>query len=209
MDAPRTRRTDHARSDAWPEDAAIEELEEIFWSLGEFPGHRTELLEGRIVVSPVAVYWHSQVTLWLYEQFREACQANGWGQSLASDLVLPPTRDIVEPDHLIISDPAKFSDLRSDVPVEQALLVSEVVSPSSVRDDREVKPARYAKAKIPFYLLIDRLTEPSAITLFSEPGDSGYTKSDTAHVGPRGRRLIVPAPVEVTLDPMTMPIPRG
>lgn len=209
MEPRRTRRADRASGGAWPEDVALDELEELFWSLGELPGHRTELLEGRIVVSPVAVYWHSQAALWLYEQFREPGKANGWAQSLASDLVLPPTRDIVEPDHLIITDPAKFSNLQADVPLDHVLLVSEIVSPSSTREDREVKPARYAKAGIPVYLLIDRLGQPGVVTVFSGPGGDGYAKTETMRAGPGGGRLVIPAPVNVTLDTTTMPVPHG
>lgn len=208
VEARRSGHAGQAGNCAWPEDVALDELEELFWSLGEMPGHRTELLEGRIVVSPVAVYWHSQVALWLYEQFRAASQANGWAQSLASDLVLPVTRDIVEPDHLIIRDPAKVPDLQSDVPVDHVLLVSEIISPSSAREDREVKPVRYALAGIPFYLLIDRLARPSTITLFSVPGDPGYARAQVVQAGTGGGQLAIPAPVGVILDATALPLPR-
>ena len=45
----------------WPGADPVDELEEVFWSLGEIPGHRTELLEGQIIVSPSAVFWHNHV----------------------------------------------------------------------------------------------------------------------------------------------------
>src|SRR5277367_6614342 len=43
---------------ALPEQADMDEAEMLFWSLREIPGfHRSELLEGRIVVSPADVFW--------------------------------------------------------------------------------------------------------------------------------------------------------
>jgi Uma2 family endonuclease len=188
----------------------MDEAETLFWSLREIPGfHRSELLEGRIVVSPAGVFWHSQVALWLCEQFRDAAKDQGWQQSLESDIVLPPTRDIIRPDHMLVRDADKFSDLTTTVPVEHVLLVCEVVSPSSVRDDREVKPARCARAGIPLYLLVDRLASPMTITLFAEPGEDGYRKSTAVQAGPGGTSLSIPAPVDVTLDTTTLPVPRG
>jgi Uma2 family endonuclease len=195
---------------ALPEQTGMDEAETLFWSLREIPGfHRSELLEGRIVVSPAGVFWHSQVALWLYEQFRDATRERDWEQSLDSDIVLPPTRDIIRPDHMLVRDAGKFSDLTSSVPVEHVLLVSEIVSPSSVRDDREVKPARCARSGIPLYLLVDRLSSPMTMTLFSEPGTDGYRKSTAVQAGPAGTSLNIPAPVEVTLDTTTLPVPRG
>jgi Uma2 family endonuclease len=99
--------------------------------------------------------------------------------------------------------------LESAVPVEHVLLVSEVVSPSSKRADREVKPLSYAKAGIPFYLLVDRFVEPATITLFSEPSEGGYAKAEAVPAGPDGGKLWVPDPFSITLDAATLPLPRG
>jgi Uma2 family endonuclease len=118
--------------------------------------------------------------------------------------VLPRTRDIVEPDHLVFTDRNKVSNLDYRIPVERALVVAEVVSTSSIKDDREVKLLRYAAARIPFYLLVDRFRRPTAVTLFSEPGESGYGK---AVVVPNGSEatLSIPAPAGVTLDLAALP----
>jgi Uma2 family endonuclease len=224
MDVPRARRlagppgtsghlSASAHEDAsapWPGDTGLDELEALFWSLREIRGfERSELLEGRIVVSPAGVFWHSRASLWLYDQFRDAARERGWEQSLDSDIVLPPTRDIIRPDHMLVRDAGKFSELTPTVPVEHVLLLSEVVSPSSVRDDREVKPARCARAGIPLYLLVDRLSNPMSVTLLSEPGEDGYRKSTAVQAGPGGTSLNIPAPVELTLEATTLPAPRG
>jgi Uma2 family endonuclease len=195
VEVPHTRR---------PADDYLRGLEESLWALDLDPGWRAELLDGHIVVSPPPVLWHSEVVFWLYEQFRDASRMNGWGQSQASALVLPRTRDILEPDHLVFTDRRNVSNLKYEIPVERTLLVSEVVSPSSVKDDREVKLLRYAAAGIPFYLLVDRFRRPTTVTLFSGPGENGYDKAVVVPAAD-GAMLHIPEPCDVTLDLATLP----
>ena len=216
MHAPRIRHATHAPRSAGPTppadaghpaDDTLDDLEALFSSLDEIPGHRIELLEGQIVVSPRALRWHSRVSIWLLYQFAQVCEANGWDQYPDSELGLPPTREIVVPDQIIIKDPETFTDQESVVPVQYALLVSEIVSRSSKRADREVKWLSYAKAGVPLYLLVDRFVEPVTITLFSQPGSDGYATADAVPAGPGGGKLSIPAPFDITLDTATMPMP--
>ena len=185
------------------------ELEELYSTLDLGPGYRVELLEGQIVVSPKAMFWRHLVVTWLVRRFASVCQANGWEPTPGVDLVLPATRDIIQPDFLIVRDPDAFSNVESVVPIEQVLLVSEICSPSSLRADREVKPLGCAKAGIPFYLLVDRFTQPMTISLMSEPGEQGYRKAETVHAGPDGGKLHVPEPFGITIDAATVPEPRS
>jgi Uma2 family endonuclease len=189
-------------------DEGLAELEELFWKLDLGPRHRVELLEGQIVVSPKAAYWHERVVTRLGRGFDAVCVANGWEPTPGADLVLSPTRDIIQPDFLIVRDPSAFSTVESVVPIAQVLLVSEICSPSSLRADREVKPLSCAKAGIPFYLLVDRFTQPMTISLMSEPGDQGYRKVQTVHAGPDGGKLHVPEPFAIAIDAATVPAPR-
>jgi hypothetical protein len=85
--------------------------------------------------------------------------------------------------------------------------MSAIVSPSSVRADREVKPPACAKAGIAFYLLMDRLVKPVTITLFSQPSEEGYGRAERVPAGPSGGTLHIPSPFGITLDTTTMPIP--
>jgi Uma2 family endonuclease len=214
MDVPRTK---HRSADHEPRPGAQvadiddpqAELEELFWKLDLGPRRRVELLEGQIVVSPKPVFWHERVVTWLIRQFMSVCDASGWQQTPGADLVLPATREIIEPDHLIIKDINACSDGESEVPLDQILLVSEVCSPSSKRADREVKPLSCAKAGIPLYLLVDRFTKPMSITLLSEPGDDGYGKAESAAAGPGGGTLRVPEPFGITIDAAAVPEFRG
>src|ERR1700761_4542792 len=51
---------------------ALRELEELYWTLDYGPGHRVELLEGRIEVSPKPAHWHERVVIWLVRRFDPA-----------------------------------------------------------------------------------------------------------------------------------------
>jgi Uma2 family endonuclease len=191
------------------EDEALAGLEELFWTLDLGPRHRIELLEGQIVVSPKPAFWHECVVTWLIVRFESACKAAGWQQIPGADLVLSPSRDIIQPDFLVVRDPSAFSNVESVVPIEQVMLVAEICSPSSLRADREVKPRGCAQAGVPFYLLVDRFTQPMTISLMSEPGEQGYRKAETVHAGPDGGKLHVPEPFGITIDAATVPEPRS
>jgi len=211
MEAPRSR---HRADDVEPwsgapaedDDArALQELEELYWTLDYGPRHRVELLEGRIAVSPKPAYWHERVVIWLVRGFDPVCEANGWQPTAGADLPLPPTGDIIEPDYLIVKDADAFSNERSAVPSDQVLLVAEICSRSSLRADREVKPLSCARAGIPFYLLVDRFTQPMSLTLMSEPSESGYVRAERVTAGPGGGKLDIPAPFGMTIDASKLP----
>jgi Uma2 family endonuclease len=195
-------------STASPDDddaRALQELEELFWTLDYGPRHRVELLEGRIAVSPKPAYWHERVVIWLIRAFDPVCEANGWQPTAGADLPLLPTGDIVEPDYLIVKDPEAFSNERSMVPADEVLLVAEICSRSSLRADREVKPMSCAKAGIPFYVLVDRFTKPMSLTLMSEPGSAGYVRAERVTAGTGGGKLNIPAPFGMTIDASKVP----
>jgi Uma2 family endonuclease len=167
--------------------------------------HRAEIIEGQLVVSPIPVFWHEKVCQWLLLSFLEACTAHDWFADSAGEIKLPPTGDLIEPDLMILRDPNTIPDLESLRPLDRVLLAAEVVSASSVRADRKVKPRACALAGIPFYLLVDRFTRPVTISLHSGPGPDGYTKVNTVTAG---EKLRVPAPFDLMLDTSALPLPK-
>jgi Uma2 family endonuclease len=191
------------------EEDALRALEDLFWTLDVGDKYQVELLEGRIEVSARPARWHERVVMWLIRGFDPVCEANGWDPTPSADVPLSPTGDIIEPDYIIARDPSALSDEKSLVPADQVLLVAEVCSPSSLRQDRAVKPTRCASAGIPLYLLIDRFTQPMTITLMSEPWKSGYSRIETVQAGPNGGKLRIPEPFGITIDASTMPEFRG
>jgi Uma2 family endonuclease len=170
-------------------------------------GHcRAEIIDGELVVSPIPVIWHEEVCQWLLLSFLEACTANDWFPDSAGEIQLPPTGDLIEPDFMILRGKSTLPELESLRPLDRVLLAAEVVSPSSIRRDREVKPRACALAGIPLYLLVDRFTKPVTISLHSEPGASGYARVKTVTAG---EKLRLPAPFDLTLDTSSLPLPRS
>ena len=168
-------------------------------------GHRkAEILEGQLVVSPMPVFWHERVCLWLEKSFDEACDGRDWFPDRAGEIKLPPTEDLIEPDLMILRDASTIPDLESLRPLDRVLLAAEVISASSVRADREVKPEACALAGIPLYLLVDRFTKPVTVWLHSEPGANGYARVQTVIAG---EKLRIPAPLDLTLDTSSLPVP--
>jgi Uma2 family endonuclease len=134
-------------------------------------GHRrAEIIEGQLVVSPMPVIWHERVCRWLEHSFDGACEAGDWFPDRAGEILLAPTGDLICPDFMILRDASTLPDLESLRPLDRVLLAAEVISASSVRVDREVKPRACALAGIPLYLLVDRFTKPVTISVHSEPG---------------------------------------
>lgn len=83
-------------------------------------------------------------------------------------------------------------------PVEDVLLVGEVISPTGRAQDKVLKRDLYAKAGVPFYLLVDPEPKPVGTTLLALDGDE-YRE---AAVGVDGV-LTVTEPFPVQLDLLT------
>lgn len=79
-----------------PRSDAVSMLEELMDS-ADFGSLRAELLDGKLVVSPVAPHWHERVVKWLERQLQEVCDANEWFASGRTGLALPPARERIIP----------------------------------------------------------------------------------------------------------------
>ena len=166
--------------------------------------HKAEIINGELIVSPMAVFWHERVCRWLVRSLDGVCDANGWFGDSAGEIELPPTGDLICPDFMILRDASTVPDLESTRPLDHVLLAAEVISASSIERDREVKARACALAGIPLYLLVDRFTKPVTISLHSEPGKDGYADVTTVTAG---EKLHLPAPVNLTLDTSSLPLP--
>ena len=83
------------------------------------------------------------------------------------------------------------------------VLIAEVTSPASadtVYNDRVVKPAQYAKAGVPLYLLVDQ--ERTAWTLFSLGEEPGY---QVLAAGKFGESVPLPAPLGFSIPTTEWP----
>jgi Uma2 family endonuclease len=191
-------------SDVPLEPGTVDDLLRFRERLGE-DYRRDEIIEGLLIVSPLAVRWHGMVCQTLRRGLQELCDESGWYASLASEIELPQNRDRIQPDLVVFRDEDSLPLMDNVMPLDQVLLVAEVVSVSSIRIDREVKPRLCALAGVPLYLLVDRFTDPLSVTLYSEPGDEGYATITTVGTG---EKLQLPDPFGITLDTSTLPLPR-
>jgi Uma2 family endonuclease len=192
------------RVDVPPEPAPIKDLLDLRDRV-DTGRRKAEIIEGRLVVSPMPVIWHEEACHWLFRRLMNACDAKGWFIDRGPEIMLPKTSDLIEPDLAVLRQVEELSNLDSRRPLDRVLLVAEVISPSSIREDREVKPQACAIAGVPIYLLIDRFTKPVSVSLHTEPADDGYARVVSVNVC---EKLQVPAPFEVTLDTATLPLPR-
>jgi Uma2 family endonuclease len=184
-------RTDPAAEAGW-----FTALERLWYELEPPEGVRVELIDGELVVSPTGSVWHSGAVSALIFQLVDLAREHDWVMHTFLTAHIPPTRERLIPDLMIApKDSPPFSECELLTP--GVLLAAEVVSPSSRRRDREVKPRAYAQGGVPLYLLIDWFAKPPTVTLFSQPSADGYSKRQVAAAG---QPLRLPEPFGIALD---------
>ncbi len=92
----------------------------------------------------------------------------------SGNLDLPGSSNWYIPDIAVV--PEELAKGGSALLPDQTLLIVEVTSESNAETDRGVKRRRYTEYGAPLYLLVDRVDR--CVTLFSEPGELGYTRVD-------------------------------
>ena len=113
-------------------------------------GHRYELLDGVLLVSPAPRWPHQDVLGNLYVLLKLACPP-GLAVGLAPFAVAFADDTELQPDIFV----ARRSDITErDLPVPPLLCV-EVLSPSTRRFDLLLKRDRYQEAGVPSYWLVD------------------------------------------------------
>ncbi|MGW5124302.1 Uma2 family endonuclease [Streptomyces sp. NPDC004069] len=162
--------------------------------LPNLPPH-TELIDGSLVfVSPQTAFheravdffkWHLQsLAPEDYEVFREF--------TIDIDRQNRPEPDVV----VVRGDVVDEVPAQTRFPAEAVILAVEVVSEDSVSRDRETKPLKYARAKIPHYWRVENEHGRAAVHAFElEPTTGTYTG-----VGIFRERMKVDAPFSVDLD---------
>ncbi|OPG10647.1 Uma2 family endonuclease [Microbispora sp. GKU 823] len=170
---------------------------ELFDALPPLPGLRTEVIDGRLVTRLRDAPEHASAAMRLFEALLPLMNERGWeGFSGNVDVCIDGSRDPVEPDFVI----APFDCPRwgnRELFSSGLLLVAEVVSKGSAEDDRLKKPAIYAGGGVPVMLLVDPLTRPASVTVYSDPKEGLYQVTSTV---PFGREIHVPHPIGFTLD---------
>jgi Uma2 family endonuclease len=134
-------------TDAWPkpgEPFTVSDLDRM-----PDDGHRYELLDGTLIVSPAPGLPHQRVAVTLCHALELACP---------EDLIVFPNvgmrlgaRSALEPD-AVVARRADVSGVRLTRP---PLLVAEILSPDSALRDLNLKKAAYERFGVPSYWVID------------------------------------------------------
>ena len=116
-------------------------------------GKRYEVLDGELYVTPAPSPLHQRLSKRLQRRLEDYFEARGLGEVFNAPIDLILARyDIVEPDLVIVAEPAQISQRGIEgVP----LLVAEVLSPSTRAQDRGIKMQRYGALGIPHYWIVD------------------------------------------------------
>lgn len=155
-------------------------------------GHRYELLDGTLLVSPAPTPGHQLALAELYTLLRLRCPA-GLIVAFAPLAVQFDAGTELQPDLLVASLAAFTSQNLPTAP----LLVVEIGSPSTVTIDRTLKRAAYAGFGVPTYWLVDPDPDQPSITVLTLQGEE-YVEEQTA----RGdAELVVDQPFTVNLRP--------
>ncbi|MFJ4317816.1 Uma2 family endonuclease [Streptomyces lavendulae] len=166
-----------------------------------FPGYRMEIVEGAIVMSPLKP--HRNATIWALWTTLRSQLPDDWG--FLSDVAVPFDGDNEFcPDLAVIPQPEVAKNL-SAYPPDLIELAVEVVSPSSVRNDYEVKDRAYARRGIPHYLIFDPYR--AQCTTLWNPGPDGYRGRD---VIPYGEAVVVGTGIgKLTVETAELPVDPG
>jgi Uma2 family endonuclease len=174
-------------AEAWPrygQEFTIEDLDRM-----PDDGHRYELLDGTLIVSPAPGLPHQRVAAVLIHILEQACPA---------ELVVFPNVNVrldaasaLEPDAVVACPP----DISGARLLRAPLLAVEILSPDSALRDLNLKKAAYERFGVPSYWVIDPDLDRPALRAF-ELGEGAY--AEVAHVtGDRVFRAQRPFEVEV------------
>jgi Uma2 family endonuclease len=158
-------------AEAWPrygQEFTIEDLDRM-----PDDGHRYELLDGTLIVSPAPGPPHQRVAVVLTHILESACP---------EELVVFPNVNVrlaaasaLEPDAVV----ARPSDVSGARLVRTPLLVAEILSPDSALRDLSLKKVAYERFGVPSYWVVDPDLDQPALRAF-ELTEGTYT--EVAHV---------------------------
>jgi Uma2 family endonuclease len=161
--------------------------------LPNLPPH-TELIDGSLVfVSPQTIFHERAIDFfkWQLQSLAPADLEVFREFTIDIDRQNRPEPDVVVVRGDVVEDPEQ-----TRFPVEAVVLAIEVVSEDSVSRDRETKPLKYARSKIPHYWRVENEKGRAAVHAFElEPTTGTYTS-----VGIFRERMKMDVPFPVDLD---------
>ncbi|WP_322734585.1 Uma2 family endonuclease [Streptomyces ferrugineus] len=163
----------------------------------ELPGHRVEILNGSIVVTPPPDGPHQVTCVEVSYAFREAGAREAGLRAVPGIGLWLPTGpdDYAVPDVSVVDTDFRDSLVEKNCYAPHVFrLVLEVTS-TNWSNDTVIKLGTYAKAGIPVYVVVDRAHDE--VLLYQNPIDGKYP--DPLRYK-RGQTVPIPESVGVTLD---------
>lgn len=118
-------------------------------------GRRHEIIDGDHYVNPAPSTYHQHVSKRLQYQFYTKIELAGHGVVFNAPVDVHLTEhDVVQPDLVVILNAKKLIVTPTKVKGAPDLLV-EILSPSSIDNDRRLKRNLYESCKIPEYWIVD------------------------------------------------------
>jgi Uma2 family endonuclease len=137
----------------WTADMAME-------LLPENNGPKVEVFRGSIVVSPHAGFDHQEAELELGHRLKRAARAAGlW---LYHEVNITRGKDLFIPDIVVLRCSGAG---QAKMPISDAILLGEIVSPHKRRKDVIDRPREYAAAGVPWYLRVEFRNRVPALSL--------------------------------------------
>jgi len=117
-------------------------------------GNRYEVVYGELLVTPAPRHLHQRLVHRLAFALEEYVRRHPVGEVLFSPADISWDEDmLVQPDVFVVPiDEARHTDWTA---IRHLLLVAEVLSPSSTRQDRFIKRRRYQEGGVPLYWIVD------------------------------------------------------
>ncbi|MFF7966110.1 Uma2 family endonuclease [Streptomyces sp. NPDC007903] len=173
-----------------------------FWDESDWPeGSRVEIIEGIVTVSPTPAYRHNVMAARIQRRLYSVIPED-WEIFQTLSIAVPSRLGMFIPD--LVVAPLQPPETQSHIPAALAELVVEVTSPSNARHDRVSKPAAYATAGIPLYLLVDPWAPGGpTVTLYGEPKDDVYRVLRAVKFGDI---VHLPKPFDVAIDTGEFPV---
>ncbi|MCX9190928.1 Uma2 family endonuclease [Carbonactinospora thermoautotrophica] len=165
-------------------------------AMPEDPTHaRYEVIDGGLIVTPAPGFPHQRASFRLHVLLAEAAQAAGADVEVIENVNVLLPAGLTVPDVVVVdAEVARRAGAAVDASAVQAVV--EIVSPSTQRMDRLVKPGVYAEAGIPVLWRVE--LEPVPAVIVSELRDGRYVESAVARAG---QPATIPVPFPVKLDP--------
>ena len=161
------------------------------------PGHRVEILQGRLTVTPPPDGSHALSLSWLVVEFHTAgARKAGLRYVQGVGLWLPTLpEDFAIPDFSIVDEDFRDAHVTKNYYAPNVFRMVVEVTSSNWSDDLHVKVECYAQAGIPAYLVADR--KHGEVLLYQDPADGKYP--DPVRYK-RGQSVPVPESVGVSLE---------